>query len=79
MFFTSKNIEFLYLMRYTVSVIFYRRTGYEYFPDTGAARALRVFGDTAYGVSEDIPQPVICCDIFAESLIFLAASKEPMD
>lgn len=47
-------------------------------PDTGAARALRVFGDTAYGVSEDIPQPVISCGTYAKSLIFLAAAKETM-
>lgn len=47
-------------------------------PDTGAARALGVFGDTAYGVSVDIPQPVISCGTYAKSLIFLAAAKETM-
>lgn len=47
-------------------------------PDTPQARALTVFGEQVPGVPIDTAQLFIRCDIKAESLIFLAAAKEPM-
>ncbi len=47
-------------------------------PDTPTARMLSEFPETVFGVSVDTAKLLIECDVYAKSLLFLAAAKEEM-